>query len=358
MRRIRFQKRTEVTLARKILNPIMFVILAFLFCGIFLAALGYSPLTVYAKMCRSIFSARGIQKSIVAGLPLMFTGLAVAFSYRMNLNNIGADGQYAMGSIFCIWFALYGPDMPAVPKMILMILFAMAGGALAGLLAALPKAFWGVSETILTMMLNYVILLFLDYLTHGPWKEPNQIISQTAKISEKYWLPEIGSTGINVIVLFAAGLAVLIYLFHRHTVKGYEMEVVRTSPGAAHYAGINIRKNTLIVLAISGAIAGLAGFAQIGGIVHRVQTNMPNGAGYTGIVIAFLSYLNPLAVIIVAVLFGALQISAVAVQILGVPSQVATMIQGSIMLFVIAGEFFYRYRPVMDGKPEKERDVG
>lgn len=354
MRNIRFQRRANVSTVRKIINPVIFVILAFVFCGIFLAALGFNPLEVYAKMCRSIFSVRGVQKSIVAGLPLIFTGLAVAFGYRMNLNNIGADGQYAMGSIFCIWFGLYGPDMPAVPKILIMILLAMAGGAFAGLLAAIPKAFWGVSETILTMMLNYVILLFLDYLTHGPWKEPNQIISQTAKIDEAYWLPDIGGTGINVILLIAVGVAVLIYLFHKRATKGYEMEVIRVSPETARYAGINVRKNTLIVLAVSGAIAGLAGFAQIGGIVHRVQTNMPNGAGYTGIVIAFLAYLNPLSVVVVAILFGALQISAVAVQILGVPSQVATMIQGSVMLFVIAGEFFIRYKPVTGQAARKE----
>ena len=101
-----------------------------------------------------------------------------------------------------------------------------------------------------------------------------------------------------------------------------------------------------ILADLDAAIAGLAGFAQIGGIIHRVQADMPNGAGYTGIVIAYLAGLNPLNVVIVAILFGALQISAVAVQVSGVPSQIATMIQGSIMLFVIAGSFFNRYRLV------------
>src|SRR5699024_8962195 len=110
---------------RRVLNSILFVALALVFCGVFLAIVGFNPFEVYAKMWKAIFSVRGLQRSIVAGLPLMFTGLAVAFGYRMNLNNIGADGQYAMGAILCVWFALYGPDMPAVPKLIIMFVLAM-----------------------------------------------------------------------------------------------------------------------------------------------------------------------------------------------------------------------------------------
>jgi simple sugar transport system permease protein len=194
------------------------------------------------------------------------------------------------------------------------------------------------------MMLNYVAIYVLNYLMYGPWKEPKQMVAQTAQISEKYYLPDIGNTGINSILLIAIAIAVVLYFFHKKTTKGFEMEVIRRSPHAAEYAGMNVKRNIILVLAISGAIAGLAGFAQVGGIIHRVQADMPNNAGYTGIVIAYLAGLNPLVVVIVAILFGALQISAVAVQITGVPAQIATMIQGSIMLFVIAGEFFNRYK--------------
>lgn len=356
MRKIRVQKRTDISMTRKILNPIVFVLLALVFCGIFLAVVGFNPIEVYGKMLEKIFSVKGFQKSIVAGLPLMFTGLAVAFGYRMNMNNIGADGQYAMGAVFCVWFALYGPDMPAVPKLIIMFVLALAGGAVIALLAAIPKALWNVNETILTMMLNYVVLLFLNYLMYGPWKEEGQMVAQTAKIDERYFLPDIGNTGINSILIIAILLAVGIYFFHKKTARGYQMEVIRRSPSAARYAGMNVKANIIFVLAVSGAIAGLAGFAQVGGIIHRVQADLPNGAGYTGIVIAYLAYLNPLVVLIVGFLFGALQISAVAVQITGVPSQIAMMIQGSIMLFVIAGEFFNRYKIVVQKKEKSLPD--
>jgi simple sugar transport system permease protein len=282
----------------------------------------------------------------------MFTGLAVALGYRMNLNNIGADGQYALGAIFCVGVGLYGPPMPAVLKILVMFVAAMLGGALAALIAAVPRAMWNVSETILTMMLNYVFLNVLNYLMYGPWKELNQMVAQTREIDSSLWLPEIGNTGISLALLIAVAIAFLLWFLLKKTTWGYQMEVIRRSPRAAEYAGMSVKKNILITLCLSGAIAGLAGFAEVNGVLHRVQADLPNNAGYTGIVIAFLAYLNPLSTVLVAFLLGALQISAVAVQITGVPSQVATMIQGSIMLFVIAGEFFIRYRLVKVQKGE------
>ena len=346
IRNLRFRKRNSVSMTRRILTPVIFVLLAFVFCGFLLAAVGSNPLAVYARMMKTVCSYSGLTRSIEAGIPLMLTGLAVSFGYRMNLNNIGADGQYALGSLFCIGFALYGPVMPAPLKILCMFLVSMLGGALAALIAAFPKAKWGVNETILTMMLNYIFLYVMDFLMYGPWKERNQMVAQTRAIREKYWLPDLGSSGINSVLLVVIAIAVLLYFFHTRTTWGYEMEVIRQSPRAAQYAGMSVAKATLLVLCASGAIAGLAGFAQVAGIIHRVQANLPNGAGYTGIVIAFLAGLNPLVVLLVGFLFGALQISAVAVQLIGVPSQVATMIQGTIMLFVVAGEFFNRYELV------------
>ena len=354
MTKLRFRKRMLISPVRRVITPVVFVLLALVFCGIFLAVVGFNPFAVYGKMIHTICSAKGFVRSIEAGIPLMFTGMAVAFGYRMNLNNIGADGQYTLGAIFCVGFALYGPPLPPVLKLTGMFIAAMIGGAVAAFIAAFPRAKWGVSETILTMMLNYVFLYVMDYLMYGPWKEKNQMVAQTPAIDEAYWLPDIGSSKINTVVIIALALAVLLYLFHTKTTRGYQMEVICRSPEAARYAGMNVTKHIILVLCTSGAIAGLAGFAQVAGILHRTQANLSNGAGYTGIVIAFLAGLNPLVVPLVGFLFGALQITAVSVQLTGVPSQVAMMIQGSIMLFVVAGEFFNRYELVRPGtqKPE------
>ena len=352
-RYLRFRKRTSVSALRRVMTPVISVLAALAFCALFLALMGHEPIAVYGKMISTVGSTGGLSRSVEAGIPLMLTGLAVTFGYRMNLNNIGADGQYALGALLCAGFALFGPVMPPVFKILCMFVIAMLGGALAALIAAFPKAQWGVNETILTMMLNYVFLYAMDYLVYGPWKEPGQMVAQTKAIKEKYWLPDLGSTGVSSVLVIVLLIAVLMYLFHTKTKWGYKMEVIRQNPRAAQYAGMSVRTATLLTLCMSGAIAGLAGFAQVAGILHRVQANLPDGAGYTGIVIAFLAGLNPLVVPLVGFFFGARQISSVAVQLTGVPSQVSTMIQGSIMLFVVAGEFFNRYE--FAGVKSKER---
>lgn len=357
MRKWKFERRANVSTLRRIANPIIFVILALAFCGILLAILGFNPFTVYVNMIADIFCKTGIEKSVVAAIPLIFTGLGVATSYRMNLNNIGGDGQYIFGSIFCIWFLIYGPAMPAVAKLICAFLLSMLGGALIALIAAIPKALWDVSETISTMMLNYIALYVLNYLMYGPWKEKGQMIAQTVQIKKKYWLPNLFGTKINSIVIIGIVLAAVLFFFHTKTTRGYELEVIRRSPRAAEYAGMNVKANILLVLGLSGAICGLAGFGQITGSLHRAQADMAGGAGYTGIVIAFLAGLNPFLAVVVALLFGALEFSSVSVQVMGVPSQIAETIQGAIMLFVIAGEFVKRYKLTRTGVKLERKEV-
>jgi len=348
---IQLEKRQMVPLRNKILNPIVFVLLGLAFSSIMILAVGFNPVTVYSKMISySFFRIRGISGSIKAGLPLMFCGLSVSLAFKMNLNNIGAEGQYAMGAILGGWFALCGPEMPTLLRLIIMFLLCAVGGCLWAMIAAALKAYWNVNETIVTLMMNYIALLFLDYLCYGPWMAAKQTTPVSEEIPNSMQLSNLGNTTINAGILIAVVIAVLLYIFFRATTAGYQMEVIRNSRKTAEYAGINVRKHILIVLGLSGAIAGLAGFVQITGVVHRVQAQLPGGSGYTGIVIAYLSQFNPIAVIIVSILFGGLENSCAAVQIMGVPSQIATMLQGSIMIFVIAGEFFNHYKISFDRK--------
>lgn len=342
---ISIEKRQVVPPGSKILNSIVFVLLGLAFSSVLIIAVGFDPIAVYSKMISySFLNLRGISGSIKAGLPLMFCGLSVSVAFRMNLNNIGVEGQYAIGALLGGGFALFAPEMPAPWGLLVMFLMCAAGGALWALIAAALKAYWNVNETIITLMLNYIALLFMDYLCYGPWMAPRQTSAISEIIPASMFLPNMGNPGINTGIIFAIVIAVLLTVFYKYTVPGYQIGVIRNSVRSAEYAGINVKKNILLVLALSGAIAGLAGFVQIAGIVHRVQAQLPGGNGYTGIVVAYLSQFNPIAVIIVSILFGGLKNSCAAVQIMGVPSQIATMLQGSIMIFVIAGEFLNRYR--------------
>lgn len=345
MKKIQLERKTRTSGLSILLNSVLFAALALVFCGFIIAAVGFNPLEVYNKMFSKAFlSERGIRKAIESGLPLMLCGLGVSVTFRMNLNNIGAEGQYAVGAIFGAMFALYGPKLTGLPGIVLLAVCCFAGGALWALLCALPKAFWDVDESITTLMLNYVALILLSYLCLGPWKAKGQNVGQTEKIAEGLQIPEIAGMKISMAFPFVLVVALLLFFFYKYTTTGFQIKVIGKSLTAARYAGINIKKNIILALALSGGLAGLAGFVQYAGITGRVQENMPNNAGYTAIVIAYLSRFNPLAVILVSFLFAGLQNSSATVQVMGVPAQIATMMQGAIMIIVIAGDFFQRYK--------------
>jgi ABC-type uncharacterized transport system permease subunit len=349
----RLEKRIKPSMAIRILNPIVFILLAMCFCGLFIKFSGFEPITVYLKMIKTaFFTTKGLTQTILYSIPLMLCGLGVSISFKMNLNNLGAEGQFAMGAIATGGFALYGPAMPMVLKLILAIVIGTLAGCLWAVIAALPKALWNVNETIISLMMNYVILLFLDYLCRGPWMNNEGLnLPYSATINKDLFMPNLFGTEISSGILFAMVIAIVIHWFFKKTTSGYQISVIKNSLSAARYAGMNIKKNILLVMGISGALAGLAGVVKVLGITHRLQPALPGGAGFTGIIIAYLSRFNPFIVILVSFFFGGLNTGSYSVQISGVPSQIANMIQGAILLFVLAGEFLGRNKIVV-GKRE------
>lgn len=344
--KIRLEKRDGLPAFQRVLNPVIFIILALAFCSIFMLILKLNPFTVYAKMFKGAFgSPKAISESIVYAIPLMLCGLGVSVAFKMSLNNIGAEGQYAMGAMAAAGVALFCNNLPSLPLILLMTVASFAAGALWSVISAAPKAFWGVNETIVTLMMNYVALKFVDFVCYGPWRDTSGInLPYTPTLSDKAKLSQWFGTRINSALFIAIIVAILIFLFFKYTTVGYQISVISKSIVAAQYAGISIRKNILIVMLISGGLAGLAGVAQVGGMVYRLQPDISGGAGFTAIVISYLSKFNPLIVLIVSVLFGGLTMGGYAVQVYGVPVQTVTMIQGSILLFVLAGEIFTRYK--------------
>ena len=251
-----------------------------------------------------------------------------------------------MGAIFGGAFVLYGPEIRGIGGGIILAVMCFLGGAFWALLCAIPKAYWNVNESITTLMLNYIALIIFSFLVLGPWNMPGQNVGQTNRIPVGLEIPEIN--GISAGIILGIVAAVVIFLAYKYTTDGYQLSVIRSSQNSARYAGINIKRNIILALVISGGLAGLAGYVQYAGVSHRIMEQMPNNAGYTGIVIAYLSRLNPLVIVIVSILFAGLQNSSATVQIMGVPTQIATMIQGAVMIFVIAGDFFQRYKIVLN----------
>lgn len=348
--KIRFEKRDKQTVLRTSITILVSVIVALAISGILISSVGADPFAVYQRMVEKVFlSPKGIEKMLKSSLPLLFCGLGVALTFKMNLSNIGAEGQYAIGAITGAAFVYYGPKVEGAFGLILVALVCFLGGAFWAFICAVPKALWNVNESITTLMMNYVALIILSYLCLGPWKMEGQNVARTDWIPEGLELPtiQIGEIDVSVGIIVGIVIAVLIFCAYKYTTGGYQLLVISKNATAAKYAGISIKKNIMIVMALSGGLAGLAGFVQYTGVTRHLVEGMPNDAGYTAIVIAYLSRLNPLAVVVVSILFAGLQISSPYVQSQGVPSEIATMMQGVIMICVIAGEFFQRYKLVV-----------
>jgi simple sugar transport system permease protein len=343
---IKLEKRLKPSPAMELAIPLVSVLLALFFCAVFLALTGRNPVEVYIAMFGGAFgSAYGLSETAVKAIPLALCALGISLAFRMQLWNIGAEGQFYMGAFAASWVPLTFPGLPSYGMLTAMVVLGMAAGGLWGLIPGFLRANWRVNEIITSLMLNYIGILWVNYLVYGPWKDPQGMnFPLTAPFADAAMLPALAGSRIHAGVLFVAGLAVLFTIIFRNSRWGYEIKVIGASEQAARYAGMDIKRNICLVMLISGAVCGLAGMAEVSGIVGRLQPGLSPGYGYTAIIIAWLAKLNPLAIVIVSVLFGALQVGGYLVQTLGVPATVAAMLQGAILFFVVGGEVFTTYR--------------
>ncbi len=342
--------------------PILSIVLALLVGGAVLALAGHNPLTVYNAMLQGAFgSVNGLAETTVKAIPLILAGLGVSIAFRMLLWNIGAEGQLYLGAIFATGTALYIiPNAPAILLIPVMVLAGFVGGALWALIPGALRAFLKVNEIITTLMLNYVAVLLSEWLVHGPWKDPKAFgFPGTPLLPDAAWLPRLGTTRVHLGLFFGLVAAIVIYVILRGTWWGYEIRVIGENERAARYAGINIRRNILLVMALSGGLAGIAGMSEVAGIAHQLQRNLSPGYGFTAIIVAWLAKLNPWMVIVVAFLLAGLLVGGDQLQMsLGLPSAIAPMLQGMILFFLLGSEILTRYRlvrvrqPVLQASPE------
>jgi len=372
---LRIEPRMSVPRWLSPVATILALVVALVISGGVIAFVGGDPIRSYAHIVGAAFGSVGvISDTLVKATPLILTGLACALAFRMRLWNIGAEGQFllgAWGASAVVLLPIAPPGTPAIVLIPLMMLAGMLAGGLWGLIPGVLRARLGVNEIIVTLMLNYVALFWIQFWVFGPWSESG--FQQTKAFPEEAWLPRLADfassvpafAGLTVHLGLVFGLvaAGLLWLFLERSRWGYEIRLIGDSPRAARYAGIDIAKRLIIVFAISGAVAGLAGMSEVGGSVHRLQDRISPGYGFTAVIVAYLAKFRPGRVIVAAILFGALILAGREIQ----PSGVPAMIQGIILFTLIVADVLVRYRirvdrpvaaPAAAAPPSAARETG
>jgi simple sugar transport system permease protein len=340
--------------------PVASLLVAFAVMAVVLLASGHDPWETYRKLIEAGFTGnQALSATLISATPILFTGLAAAVAFRMELFNIGAEGQLYLGAIGGAWMALQLGERDAGSTALYVVAMCIAAAVLGALWALIPgvlRAFANTNEIITSLMLNYVAGYLLTYLifdSSSYWRDTSTLqaraFPQGKPISEAAYWPTFG-TSVVVPLGFAIGIgvAVALWVLYSRTRFGFEVSVIADSPRAARYAGMRTRRKILAVMALSGAVAGIGGASQIGDFTHTLDGS-PQGLqaaafGYTGIVVAALARYNPIAVCVVAVLIGGLQNGGFTLQGADFPSGLVGVMQGIILFCALGGELFLRYR--------------
>jgi simple sugar transport system permease protein len=328
---------------------ILAILAALVVAGIFFQAYGVSMLRAYQLIVRGALGSKlGLVETVRRAIPLLLCGVGLTIAFRALFWNIGAEGQLLMGAIAATGVALFSgfPDWLLLPAMFAAGLLA---GALWGIIPAALRVKLGLNDVITTLMMNYIAIYTVEWLIHGPWKGTQlRGFAYTDKFPQAARLPLIPGTRIHwpTLVLglvIAVGAYILITRF-RH---GFEIRVVGENPDAARFAGISHLKTMILVMFLSGGLAGLAGVGEMAGIhgMLRSATQISMGYGYTAIIVAWLARRNPLAVILTSLLFGVIMAGGDVIKCsLGLPFQLINVFNGLILFFLIGSEILMRYK--------------
>ncbi len=342
---------------RSLLIPTLAVLTALALGALVILSAGESLADGLDKMVRGYFGLldgallkpHALTNTLVAATPLILTGLAVAIPFKVGLFNIGGEGQLIFGAIVAAGVGIWmSGSTPPIIAIIAVVAAGAVGGAFWASLSAVPKVYLGTNEIITTLMLNFIALNLMNYLVLGsfsPWRDPESTqFPQGRPIIDSGRIPEFFHR-LDWGLFIAIAVAILAWFVISKTRSGFEYRVVGDSFNTARYAGIKVPKKVLGTFLASGAAAGLAGSILVAGILGKMDPrSLDLGLGFTGIIVAALARLNPIAIIPVAVLMGALNNAGPALQSIGVPSATVKILQGAILIFAVAGEFLITNR--------------
>jgi general nucleoside transport system permease protein len=340
-------ERTHPTFWMQAAIPVAAILVTFVLTSILIVWAGANPFSAYYHFIVGPLSSRfGQLEVLVKSTPLILTGMAVIFAFRAGYFNIGAEGQLYAGAMSAAWMGtiLHGVPQPvAIPLMVL-------GGFVAGALWALPPAVLkvklAVDEVVTTLLLNTVVLYLVSWLLNGPWRDHVSGWPQSPEILENtMFFRLIPRSRLHFGFLLAIVVTIVVWYVITRTPLGLRMRAVGLGPEAARFAGINVPRTMLTAALVSGGIAGLAGVNEVAGIhFHLIEAISP-GYGYTGIIVATLSGLQPFIGGLAALFLGLIDTGAQTVsRILGVPVFLGNVVQATLLLVTLALFVLQNYR--------------
>jgi simple sugar transport system permease protein len=332
------------------------IVASLVLAGVVMLFMGYNPIEIFNKIITSSLSTfsrftETVNKTIM--LTTLSLGIAVAF--RMKFWNIGAEGQFYMGAFGAALIAFGFPELHPAVLLPLMALSGFVFGGLWAIIPALIKAKFSTSETLVTLMMNYIAISFISYLQYGPWKDPASLgAAKIARFSDNAVLPKV--FGIHAGWIITLALVIIMTIVLKYTKLGYQIDVLGESETTARYAGMNTVKIMLIAVLLSGGLCGVAGFMQASAIEKSITDQMSGGLGFTAVITAWLAKLKPPVIVIVSFAFSMLLQSGKSLQVMGIPSSITEVLQGVIIFFVLASEFFINYKISLRKRVAKEAE--
>ena len=357
-------KREQAGLGRQALAYVAAVVLALAVGAVLLRVQGVEPLTFYRQMLTmgipgSRYPWRAVENFVRLFVPLLITSMALALAFKMRFWNIGGEGQFIMGAFWAGFAAMKLGDVLPQPLMVLVMAAAGAlGGGLYGVCVAALKVRFGTNETLLTLMLNYVALYFMQFFaeTKADWNfflDPESARPKFVKFpdSAQMLTVPVGPFNLNLSLVAAIAVCVILYIYLNYTKRGYEIAVVGDSPSTARYAGMRVGRIVIRTIFLSAALIGMAGAFHVSsaGILSASPTN---DVGWTGIVVAWLAKLNTAGIVLASLLITVLRFGCQAASATypSIDANFASLLQGVILFIVLAADFFTRFKLVRTRK--------
>lgn len=348
---IELERRDEADEWIGVVTPPLTIVASLGVGTVFLFAVGANPLDAYHQIFISpLSSLQGIRTILVRAVPIILAGLAVYIPYKAGLWNIGAEGQIYIGAIVATWVgtSVTAPSLVLLPGMF--VIGGLAGGFY-GFIPGYLRAKLGVNEIIVSLLLTFVAIDINEYVIRGPLQgTPGFPASDTLPPAARLpsiadLLPFLNAVDVHIGVVFALTAVVLVSVVERRTTFGYEMRLADANPDSARQAGVSLFLIFVVTMSVAGVLAGLAGMIELSGVQGKLQSSFSPGYGFTAIPIALLGRKGAFRVLLASLFFALLFVGSATASInVGIPASILEVIQALIILFLITGEFFQRYR--------------